>query len=149
LFYAPVQTRFGKAPPSETELLRAFLGGDPFVITGPPKWNAMGLGSTAMFASTLAYNTKRTGEFNFDGRRFVLRRVLFPENPPSEWFVVDLLQHHEMVGASLTDIENRLVATLQEGRWDQKRLQTMAAEFGTKATLARVERCIEEASAAA
>lgn len=145
LFYAPIQSRFGPAPALDEDLLRAFLDGGRFVITGPPRWNALGLGSTAMFAATLAYNTQRTGHFTFDGRRFLLRRVLFPEDPPPEWFVIDLLQHHDMAGASLAELEERLTATLCEGRWDPVLLYEMASEYGTKATLARVERCIAQA----
>ena len=148
LFYAPVQSRFGQAPPPEDEILRGFLDGSPFVITGPPKWNTLGLGATAMFASTLAYNQKRTGEFNFDGRRFLLRRVYFPENPSPEWFVVDLLQHHDMAGVSLAELRDRLIATLREGRWNRDRLRAMAEQYGTKATLALVERCLSTAGEA-
>ena len=148
LFYAPVQSRFGQAPPPEDEILRGFLDGSPFVITGPPKWNTLGLGATAMFAATLAYNQKRTGEFNFDGRRFLLRRVYFPENPSPEWFVVDLLQHHDMAGVSLAELRDRLIATLREGRWNRDRLRAMAEQYGTKATLALVERCLSTAGEA-
>ena len=145
LFYVPASSRFGDAPPGEAVLLRAFLGGTAFVITGPPKWNALGLGSTAMFAATLVYNSRRTGDFTFDGRRFVLRRVLFPKRPPPEWFVVDLLQHHEMAGVSLGEIRQRLIETLKQGRWNPRRLREMADRFGTKATLAFVEQCVDEA----
>jgi len=145
LFYAPLQSRFGPAPPSESEMLRVFLDGSPFIISGPPKWNALGLGTTAMFATTLVYNTKRTGEFTIDSRRYLLRRVLFPERPPQEWFVIDLLQHRGMSGASLEDLERGLVAKLKEGRWDPERLQEMARRFGTKATLAIVEACLKQA----
>jgi len=142
LFYAPVPSRFGPAPPDETELLRAFFAGRPFIISGPPRWNALGLGATAMFASTLVYNTRRTGEFTLDGRPYLLRRVLFPEHPSPEFYVVDLIQHHDMAGVSLAELEGRLVATLKQGRWDRERLVEMAERFGTKATLALVERCL-------
>jgi hypothetical protein len=145
LYYAPLQSRFGQAPPPDEEILRGFLGSSPFVITGPPKWNALGLGATAMFAATLAYNQKRTGEFTFDGRRFILRRVYFPEHPSPEWFVIDLLQHHDMAGVSLDELRDRLVATVREGQWDQERLRAMAEQYGTKATLALVEQCLGEA----
>ncbi len=80
LYYAPVRNRFGQAPPTDEEILRGFLRGSPFVITGPSKWNTLGLGATAMFASTLAYNQKRTGEFNFGGRRCRAQT-----SPPSFW----------------------------------------------------------------
>jgi hypothetical protein len=98
-----------------------------------------------MFATTLAYNTRRTGDFTFDGRRFLLRRVLFPESPPPEWFVIDLLQHHEMAGASLAKLEERLTSTLREGRWNRELLREMADAYGTKATLALVRRCLDAA----
>lgn len=52
-------------------LLEALLDGEPFIISGPQMWNALGLGSTAMFAATLVYNTRRTGEYTLDGRRFL------------------------------------------------------------------------------
>lgn len=148
MFYVPIQSRFGQAPPSDDEILRGFLGNSPFVITGPPKWNALGLGTTAMFASTLVYNKKRTGEFSFDGRRFLLRRVYFPENPPPEWYVVDLLQHHDMAGVSIAELEERLVATLRDGRWNRKRLRAMAGKYGTKSTLALIERSLHAADEA-
>ncbi|MBW2699443.1 MAG: hypothetical protein JRF33_01380 [Deltaproteobacteria bacterium] len=142
IYYAPVESRFGQAPPSETELMRAFLDGSPFLITGPPKWNALGLGATAMFSSTLVYNQKRSGEFFFDGRRFLLRRVLYPENPSPEWFIIDLLQHHDMAGVSLTELQNGLVATLKQERWNRERLFDMAKHYGTKKTLALVTDCL-------
>ncbi len=146
LFYVPVPSRFGLAPASEKEILRAFFGDSPFLISGPPKWNALGLGSTAMFAATLVYNTKRTGEFTFDGRRYLLRRVLFPENPTSEYFVIDLLQQHEMAGVSLTDLEHGLIATLKDGRWNRERLVAMAECYGTKSTQAFVNGALRAAS---
>lgn len=146
LFYVPVPSRFGAAPPSEIEILRTFFAGSPFLISGPPKWNALGLGATAMFAATLVYNTKRTGEFTFDGRRYLLRRVLFPENPVPEYFVVDLLQQHDMAGMSLAELERGLVATLKDGRWNRDALLEMAERYGTKATLALVERALRTAN---
>ncbi len=146
LFYAPVDSKFGPAPPGQRELLRAFFGDSPFLVCGPPKWNRLGLGSTAMFAATLVYNTKRTGDFTFDGRSFLLRRVLFPEDPPPEYFVVDLIEQHEMAGVSLSDLERGLIATLAEGRWDRNRLQEMAEEYGTKATQGLVQRGLREQS---
>ena len=58
LFAAPKRSRFGDVPPTDEALLRAFLGGEPFVFTGPERWNALGLGTTAVFATPLVYNTK-------------------------------------------------------------------------------------------
>jgi hypothetical protein len=149
LYYAPIPTRFGPAPPPGEELLRAFLGGAPFLITGPLYWNALGLGSTAMFAVTLVYNTRRSGEFRLGGRRFLLRRVYFPNTPTPEWFVIDLLQHHDMAGAALSELREGLVATLRLGRWDRAHLREMAQTYGTRATLALVEDALRQTRASA
>ena len=93
LFYAPKSSRFGPVPPEDEEILRAFLGSDEFVLTGPPYWNALGLGTTAAFPVVLVYNTRRSGEFAFGHRRYRLRRVRFPRRPSAEWYVIDLLEH--------------------------------------------------------
>src|SRR3990172_6025085 len=55
LYYAHIPSRFGPAPVPDEVLLQAFLDGEPFLISGPPRWNALGLGSAAMFATTLVY----------------------------------------------------------------------------------------------
>ena len=148
LFYAPVKTRFGLAPASDEALMRAFLGGDAFVFTGPPYWNALGLGSTAMFAVTLVYNRRRSGEFRLCGRRFLLRRVRFPKRPSAEWYVVDLLEHHDMAGVALQELRSGLVSALRRGRLDRELLRDTAREFGTKSTLAVIEQSLSEVSAA-
>lgn len=149
LYYAPVPTWFGPAPATDDDVLRAFFKGGRFVISGPPSWNALGLGSTVLFAATLVYNTQRTGQFVFDGRRFLLRRVLFPDRSPPEWFIVDLLQHHEMAGLALLDLATALTAQLSAGRWNRTVLRQMAEEYAKKATLALVNGCLANARGAA
>jgi hypothetical protein len=98
-----------------------------------------------MFAATLVYTAKRSGELTLDGRPFILRRVPFPDELTAEWFVVDLLQHHGMAGASLAELEQRLTETLRSGRWKRGRLHEIAALFGNKTTKALVDRCIRAA----
>lgn len=148
LYYAPIASKFGPAPVPDEVLLRAFLDGEPFVISGPPRWNALGLGSTAMFSATLVYNTLRTGEFTLDGRRFLLRRVYFPEQPWPEWFAVDLLRHHEMAGVPLSELLEQLSIALRERRLDGNKLRDVAEIYGTKAARAWIDKCVAEARAA-
>jgi hypothetical protein len=100
-----------------------------------------------MFASTLVYNTRRTGDFTLAERPFVLRRVYFPKQPSPEWFVVDLLEHHDMAGVALSELRTNLVATLRLGRWNVATLCVTSARYGTKSIAALVERCIAEARA--
>ncbi len=146
LYYAPIASKFGPAPPRDEVLLRAVLGDDPFLITGPPTWNALGLGSTAMFAVTLVYNTRRCGELVLDGRRFVFRRARFPRRPSPEWFVVDLIEHHDMAGVALSELRQHLVASLRTGRWNERRLRTLAKTYGTRTTIALVNECLRTAT---
>jgi len=128
LFAVPKASRFGNVPP---DLQTAFLEGAPFVLTGPPAWNSLGLGSTAMWAHSLVYNTKRTGDFMLGNQPVRFRRVRFPEHPTPEWFAVDLLESLNSAGLSLEELRPRLVEALQAGRLDPARLRTLAAEYST------------------
>lgn len=140
LYAIPQKTKFGCAPPDRRDLLQAFLAGAPFVVTGPPAWNTLGLGSTQMFAHTLVYNPKRSGLFNLDGRTFDLRRIRFPEHPCVEWFVVDLLENLKSVCLDRSETEQSLVERIAEGTFDPKALTRMSDEYGTKATQALIRR---------
>jgi hypothetical protein len=134
LFAHPKRGRFGAVPPSDDEVMRAFLEDSPFVFTGPTRWNALGLGTTAVFAETLVYNTKRSGRFVLGGRPFLLRRVAFPHPAPREWFVVDLLEHAEQAATSREEVGAALQAAMHDGRFDRETLRAMAARYGTRET---------------
>jgi hypothetical protein len=140
LFVHPRQGRFGSVPPTDEEVMRSFLRDSPFVFTGPERWNALGLGSTATFAAVLVYNEKRSGEFTLGGRRYLLRRVRFPRRPTPEWFAVDLIENAGMAGVSWTDLERGLARAVKEARLDRDALRRCAAEYGTKSTQAFVQR---------
>lgn len=147
LLYAPRHGRFGEVPPSDEALLDAFLDGTPHVVTGPARWNALGLGSTALFVRPLVYNTKRTGTFTVGGRSFDMRRVAFPDDPPPEWFVVDLLRNAKSAGVEREVLVTRLGKRVREGRFDVDRLFDMATRFGTADEVAAV--CTATAGVAA
>jgi hypothetical protein len=146
LFAHPKRSRFGTVPPGDDEMLRAFLDDTPFVLTGPDRWNALGLGTTAVFAEPLVYNQKRSGRFVLGGRAFQLRRVAFPETPTPEWYVVDLLEHADQAGAARSDIVNALARALAAGRFDRERLRTMAARYATRATRALLDSALSASS---
>ena len=139
LFAHPKRSRFGVVPPTDAEVMRGFLGDSPFVFTGPERWNALGLGTTEVFATPVVYNKKRSGTLRLGNRRYQLRRVAFPTNPPPEWFVVDLFEHAEQAGVSRDDLGRALRSRVADGTFDAGRLREMARTFGTKATQARLE----------
>jgi hypothetical protein len=145
LFRAPREGKWGPTAPSEEELLRALLGSGEFVFTGPEFWNALGLGATAVSPEKLVYNSKRTGVFDLDGRRFRLRRVAWPRRVTREWYAVDLLENHALSGASLEELEAGLVRALRESRLSAKRLTQAAEIYATQRTRNLVERAVVRA----
>lgn len=147
LFVAPKRSRFGVVPPSDEALMRGFLKDGPFVFTGPERWNALGLGSTAVHAHALVYNTKRSGVVTLGGRKFNLRRVAFPRDPSPEWFAVDLLEHRDQAGVGLEVLEKRLVQALRKQDLNGERLVAMAGEYGTRETYRRCRDAVERAAA--
>lgn len=145
LYAAPRQTKFGPTPPDAETIMEAFLGGEPFVFTGPERWNALGLGATALFPTQLVYNTKRTGTFEFGGRRFLLRRCNFPRRPTPEWYAVDLIQHRDTVGLDVGMLARKLKIVIAKGRLRPDVLRATAQQYGTKET----QRIVAEAAEAA
>ena len=145
--FVPKLTKFGAAPPSDSALLDAVLEGGPYVVTGPMRWNALGLGSTALHVHPLVYNTKRTGSVTLGGRTFELRRVAFPREVTAEWFVFDLLRHTDAAGVDPADLIRNLVRALEHGRFDRTRLLETAERFGTGAAAKLMRRAVHEAAA--
>lgn len=142
LFFHPRPSKFGPVPPSDDEILRRFLDGSPYVVTGTERWNALGLGTTAASASSLVYNRKRSGRFTLAGKVFDLRRVSFPEHPPKEWYLVDLFENADRAGASRLDLARALASALARGAFDVRSLRRMAAEFGSRNTKALIEQAL-------
>lgn len=147
LYCCPRRTRFGLVPPTDAELMRAFLDGGPFLFTGPEQWNALGLGTTALFSSPLVYNTKRSGVFEFGGRKLRLRRVAFPSRPSPEWYVVDLFEHAGEVGVTVLDLTKALKRRLRCGAFVARTLRTLANRYGTRATRLAIEAALEGVAA--
>lgn len=145
LLYAPRISSFGEVPPSDEALLTAFLDGTPYVMTGPTRWNALGLGSTALFAHPLVYNTKRTGRFELGGRTFDLRRTAFPADPSAEWFIVDLLRHSDAASVEREALVRNLATRLRSGRFDEDRLLQAAEQFGRRLEVDDIRRAVASA----
>lgn len=144
LYHAPRWSAFGEVPPSEDELLRAYFRGRPYLRTGLSVWNTLGLGTTAVEAVPLVYNTTHTGEVELGGRRFELRRVRFPREPDPEYFVVDLLENTRRAGVELERVHRALKVALGAGRFDSEQLLGRASEYGTRATFQLVREALPE-----
>lgn len=146
MYYRPLLSKWGTLPPTREEVLRAVLKGTPFVVTGSGPWNALRLGSTAVFPTPLVYNAKLSGEETVGALRFSFRRVRFPRRLTAEWFVIDLIQNRRMAGLDTETLAQHLGPALAEGRFDAGRLASVAIEYGTRETRAIVDEAIAAAS---
>ena len=144
LFVHQEKSRFGLVPPEDSELMRAFLDNEPFVFTGPDRWNALGLGTTALHAMPMVYNTKRSGIFKFGRRSFRLRRVAFPKDPSPEWYLVDLFEHAGEAASQPEALARALSLSLTRQSFDRKKLKEMAETYGSKKTQASILACLEQ-----
>lgn len=128
LFATPRPSRWGPVLPSDEALLNAVLGEGNWILSGPPRWSALGLGVTAQHAVTWVTNRRRSGPLRLGGRRFALRLGRFPPDPPPEWFVVELFSHAATVGLSLPQLTESLRRALAAGRFDRATLRRLARD---------------------
>jgi hypothetical protein len=134
------QSRFGPVPPTEEALVRALLGDQPFVFTGPDYWNALGLGSTAVFARSLVYNTVQSGLVELDGRVFEFRKVsALPKESSKEWLAVNLLENAAQASVSAADVAAALRKRVRRGEYDRSSLRETARRYATPKTAELVE----------
>lgn len=137
LFAAPRPSRWGPVLPSDEALLNATLGEGNWILSGPPRWSALGLGVTAQHAVTWVTNRRRSGALQLGGRRFALRLGRFPEHPPPEWFVVELFSHAATVGLSLPQLTESLRRALAAGRFDRATLRRLSRDAAPRREVLR------------
>ncbi|MEM9103599.1 MAG: hypothetical protein AAGB12_14910 [Pseudomonadota bacterium] len=125
LYYYPAQSRFGRLPPKDTDLVKAFLRGDSFLLFSWNHYNSLGVGLSQLYNRMVVYNHKRHGEFVLDGKTFDFRRPArgFPSKLSSEYLLVDLLNNlnqleedtdkvRQMVGKKLPKLQSKKVLQL-------------------------------------
>ena len=94
LYYCPKHTSFGEVPPSDAELVRAFLKTEDFLLASYNDYNALGVGTTQLYNHRLVYNHKRHGQFELGGKMFDFRlKHKFPKVMTREFLLVDLLNN--------------------------------------------------------
>ncbi len=94
LYYCPKKSTFGETPPSERELVEAFLKESRFLIFSSDVYNGLGVGTTQLYNETLVYNHKRHGNFKLGNRtyKFVIKHH-FPETLSETFLYVDLVNN--------------------------------------------------------
>ena len=141
LYYAPKQSNFGPLPHTDEQVVRGFLRDKEFLVFSPSSYNAVGLGTTQLYNSTLVYNHKRHGDFKLGNRLFNFRvKPRFPKKLSSEFLYVDLLNNLEELAedrdAVLSQARNKLMS------FNQPRLQEALDNYGNMATRKRVREWI-------
>ena len=94
LYYQPKTSRFGNLPPDDQQLVEAFLRDKHFLMFSPSAYNAVGVGTTQLYNSTVVYNHKRHGIFKLGNREFHFKvKPRFPKKLSTEFLFVDLLNN--------------------------------------------------------
>lgn len=145
LYLRPKQSTFGSTPPSDTDLVAAFLKDNRFLITSYNAYNQLGVGTTQLYNETIVYNHKRHGRSTFKGRSFDFRRkAFFPKKVTEEFLLVDLVNNIDQ----LAEDKESLLGKVQEkaNKLESKSLKRISHEFGTVSTRKFFDSAISKAS---
>lgn len=129
MYYCPKESPFGPVPPSDHELVEAFLKDNRFLLTTPNAYNSLGVGTTQLYNETVVYNHKRHGVFKLGVRsfRFVLKHH-FPSDLSEEFLLVDLVDHINQLAENRERVLNLVKAKAQS--MDQKYLKNAVLNYG-------------------
>ena len=97
IYYKPKLSRLGKLPPSDEEVVAAFLSKDKFLLYSWNQYNSLGLGLTQLYNKLVVYNLKRHGQFKLGDKTYDFRRPNrgFPDVLTPEFLLVDMLNNIE------------------------------------------------------
>lgn len=129
MYYCPKESPFGPVPPSDHELVKAFLKDDRFLLTTPNAYNSLGVGTTQLYNETVVYNHKRHGIFKLGIRsfRFVLKHH-FPSDLCDEFLLVDLVDHINQLAENRERILN--LVKIKAKSMNQKHLKNAILNYG-------------------
>jgi hypothetical protein len=123
------ETDFGKAPPDDRALVRAFLKDDRFLLASPNAYNRLGVGTTQLYDKTVVYNHKRHGTFTLGGRTFEFRmKPSFPRTLSREFLFVDLVNNVDRLAESRAEVLARVKERATS--LDPPRLRRVARDYG-------------------
>lgn len=129
LYSCPRQNAFGAAPPSDQELVRAFLKTDDFLLTSYNNFTQLGLGLTQVYNVSVVYNHKRSGVFRLGGKRFVFRVVpSYPRKLSREFLLVDLLNNLKRLPDKTNAVLQNLRSRIKD--FDQRKVNQNLERYG-------------------
>jgi hypothetical protein len=132
LYSRPRENPFGFTPPSDHELVRAFLKTGDFLLTSRNHYNQLGLGLTQVYHDSVVYNHKRAGDYILGGKRFRFRRVpAFPRRMTREYLLVDLLNNLESLPDDTGLVRRNLGSRMDD--FDRQAVRDCLQKYGRPA----------------
>ncbi len=143
LYLAPKQTIFGEAMPDEEELLKKFLNDDHFVVYGPSRFNALGLGTTQLYNKRVVFNRKRHGAMRLGDRSYDFYRWReAPKVLSKEFLLVEMFNKFSELAEDYDAVVNNLKAKLSE--FNSAKLHNALNRFGTRSAQKKLRPLLEE-----
>ena len=132
LYSRPRENAFGFAPPTEKDLVRAFLKTDDFLLTSYNYFTGLGLGLTQLYNRPVVYNHKRSGDFTLGGKRFEFRMVpAYPRKLDKEFVLVDMLNNLKRLPDDTALVLQNLKSRLND--FDQQKVRKYLNRYGRPA----------------
>ncbi|WP_316168405.1 MULTISPECIES: DUF6088 family protein [unclassified Bradyrhizobium] len=133
LYVFPKETAFGPAPPSDKEVVAAFLKDKSFLLASPNAYNSLGVGTTQLYDKTVVYNHKRHGEFQLGNRKFEFRmKHQFPKSLTREFLLVDLVNNVGQLAEAKDEVLKRVAE--HAAKADPKLLRRAVQTYGNERT---------------
>jgi len=150
LYYRTRVSRWGALPISSSELVRAFLRSEDFLLTSLDVFNGLGVGLTQLSNEFVVYNRKRIGKFKLDGHVYHFKR---PHNFPrkeqvnNEYLLVDLLNNYEDLPEPPDGLWNSLRSCVRE--MSPTYLEQTARQYGKVSTNKKLKELLADEEKAA
>ena len=137
LYYVPLQSDFGKMPPDESKLVRAFLKDNKFLLTSPNAYNSLGVGTTQLYNLRVVYNRKRHEVLKLGNRTFHFRKKPdFPLKATEEFLLIDLVNNLDQLAEDQNDVMENVKSKLKlMNKTRMKRSLTKYGDVKTKKIL--------------
>ena len=133
LYYAPKTSVFGKVPPDEKVMIKAFLGDSKFLVVSPNLYNTLGVGTTQLYNRRIVYNQKRHGKFKLGNREFEFQiKHHSPGKLSKEFLLVDLANNINQLAEDRDEVLNRI--QIKASQISSKKFSNMIANYGSTKT---------------
>ena len=133
LYYVPKTSVFGKVPPEDAMLVKAFLKEDKFLLSSPNAYNSLGVGTTQLYNTRIVYNRKRHGVFKLGNRIFHFKKKPdFPKKATEEFLLVDLVNNLEQLAEDQGVVLEKVKEKVRS--MDRSRMKKVLTDYGNVST---------------